>query len=187
VKRHVFNLLAVVSVLLWLVTVVLWVRSCVVHERFIWSVAPNQWGLVNCDGVLKLMEMEKTTDYQEGYRQLKGNEVGRWETDGDVTDTSVQVFGLGWMAGRFLFLGSDFGMNPPDDKYQAFTVPMWCPTTLFAAPPLILCFTALRKRMEQWRRMTLGLCSVCGYDLRATPDRCPECGTVPVKKEIIAN
>ena len=60
--------------------------------------------------------------------------------------------------------------------------------TQMVAPLLILpMFCLLRwhwnRRRAAWR-LENHLCSVCAYDLRASPDRCPECGTAIPQEEL---
>jgi hypothetical protein len=42
---------------------------------------------------------------------------------------------------------------------------------------------AFKQNRERDRRKRLGLCPKCGYDWRATPNRCPECGFVITRVE----
>lgn len=46
---------------------------------------------------------------------------------------------------------------------------------VFSILPAIWLLLHWRKR----RRTRAGFCIVCGYDLRATPNKCPECGALP--------
>jgi hypothetical protein len=56
-------------------------------------------------------------------------------------------------------------------------IPIW----VSSGPLLVLPWTWLW--VASGRRTRRGYCPVCAYDLRATPDRCPECGTTVERKD----
>lgn len=58
--------------------------------------------------------------------------------------------------------------------YLAIVFPYWLPALLLAIPSALCIRSIIRSRTAP----RPGYCVHCGYDLRATPDRCPECGTV---------
>jgi hypothetical protein len=53
-------------------------------------------------------------------------------------------------------------------------------SALGVVPMMLQIMVSLRRL----RRLRNGQCPDCGYDLRASPSRCPECGSVPVRNAI---
>lgn len=59
----------------------------------------------------------------------------------------------------------------------AMVTPVWVVALLAAVPPA----WHLGLRLHRRRRQRRGCCMACGYDLRATSHRCPECGLLAAK------
>ena len=72
-----------------------------------------------------------------------------------------------------------FDVSPTGFRYDRsgpfIAAPFWLFALTAAALPGLQLFNKIKRRWRQAR----GRCANCGYDLRATPARCPECGAMP--------
>lgn len=77
-------------------------------------------------------------------------------------------------------LGFHYVREVDDDKYWTknnwgVVVPYWSLAALTFVLPASW-WMSTRKRRRRAARARRGLCPACGYDLRGSPERCPECG-----------
>jgi hypothetical protein len=95
-----------------------------------------------------------------------------------VTDGFPKRGAAGFRHGRASWMVSHGSWQSPkwDAHAEEFEVPYWLPVVLHAAWPAARTLAWWRGRRRELLR---GLCADCGYDLRASPGRCPECGRVP--------
>ena len=71
---------------------------------------------------------------------------------------------------------------PPERIGWWFHAPYWVLALAFAPLSAFGLIYSRSGRRDSYRRL-YGLCLKCGYDLRASKDRCPECGTpIPLDK-----
>ena len=110
---------------------------------------------------------------------------------GTVYFASVEIFGTAprpafvpqyWLAqhpeGTSGNMSGSFNTPPCDYRASFYGFKYFNVTAILMGIPLLrLCLNSHFRR--RWRAKK-GLCLTCGYDMRATPDRCPECGSVPL-------
>lgn len=175
----VFTVAPVLSLLMCAATVVLWVRSY--QTRDLWLEYRSDWtclGVDSCRGEIGYVIWPTGTVYVGESPFGNGRGRRRWALPAGVSMSErFAAFSERplWLRGLRITVG-DFSAAARAGIWVPLfvvSVPYWMICGLFAIAPAGLAVSRIRRR----RRRKGGLCPACGYDLRATPDRCPECGT----------
>jgi hypothetical protein len=66
-------------------------------------------------------------------------------------------------------------------------LPFWVIAVILSSPAALMLCLRLLFYILRIRHVRLGYCEICGYDLRGSIDRCPECGTeMPSRQNTLA-
>ena len=165
--RRLFNVTSALSLLLCISTIVLWVLSYRGIASLVWAKHGVRY------------------EFNSGGGQLIATRFHPWPEQPWFVEFDPGPFGLPpgapwsgirhhvakfeYASGQYL---PPFAWQVPRTNYRRVGMPEWFAALLTAAMPIFWLVQFARRRT-----IKPGVCPSCGYDLRASSDRCPECGT----------
>lgn len=174
--RHLVTLCSLISLLLCIGFCVLWVRSYWNTDALEYRSPGGIWAVTTASGklVAQLNPGEETTPAYYGWLYMRMNpytapsySVAYSHLDAARSYKDWEFAGMGWYAVH--------------DRNGMHTTTGVAPFSYFVIATALLPAVWVPRRVRsmlrgrKWGRA--GLCPSCGYDLRASPERCPECGT----------
>jgi hypothetical protein len=193
--RWFFNAATIVSLLLCVASTWLWARSRHTTDRWVWDGSTRSTlyyaTCISGEGraYVRIVRDPIPTNVDEDTRsRLRAGQRGflhRTDKDpkpqvdigapwfyipvspSDLRDPMLPDWSAPWFADEW------FG----DMLVVRFSVRWWHMAIFFALLPMTRLLNAVSGFVRRRHRAASGACTQCGYDLRATPNRCPECGT----------
>jgi hypothetical protein len=185
-RRRLWNILTFVSLLLCVATVLLWVHS---YKRQGWA-CWTECGSRRCyaitvgnfPGRAFLSFSTQAADAPavtspSGWALPSLAQLPRWMTWSEDSPTGPKAYEntLPDRPDLHQFLGVAWYL----DRSSIISFNLLVPHRYVAMAMMILPLRWLWVDRRARRRRQAHHCQFCGYDLRATPDRCPECGNTP--------
>jgi hypothetical protein len=163
-----FNIAAAASLLLCVLAVALWLGSYWLQPTLIWTEPLRLFGV----GV------SRGSFFLDDGRQGPGDS-GRFTGPAGAAFVFVRSPAAfttpNALTREWRGLGFEYLERSPPTTFRRVLIPCWPLALAFAIAPALW----YRRRGIARERSGEYRCSTCGYDLRATPDRCPECGAAP--------
>jgi len=173
-KRLLLNSLMVLSLIVCIAAAVLWVRGYWYVDVLAHNNAGSVW-IARLGAGEASLEFERdpmsrvATFYQVTYSAFEFGTSDDFYLRYDPSRTTV--IDLDWrLAGLLYHLEHHTWNGARPTSSTRFGVSYWLIVLLTLLLPIW--------RIRWSKRKPPGFCPKCNYDLRATPDRCPECGTL---------
>jgi hypothetical protein len=167
-RRRLFTAVSVVSLLLCVATLALWVRSY--HRLDRASYLERSSLSIDVQSIRGQIEVVHGFTSPTGTPGLSYDSLS--STDFKSSREVIRDSPSGYDFPTIALLGFGYMHIESSPAWWAW-FPHWFLALLFAILPALHLRATIRSR----RRHRIGHCPTCGYDLRATPQRCPECGT----------